>query len=148
MVHSFPKRGEGGEDEVHETIEVGHVEREYLDNDLGTEENEGSTETDLQGFEYGPLWMVEFSVQVLVSGLFDQLYLLSLEQDGCKCLLEEEKSCDLDQGIGNSSGPEHPSPCGFHCNEAASDGTNRRSEKWSETVDTYGTSTLLGSEKI
>ena len=40
MVARCPERGEGREEEVHQAVEVGHVDGEDLDDDLGTEESE------------------------------------------------------------------------------------------------------------
>lgn len=71
VVDGLPELREGGEDEVHEAVEVGHVEGEDLDDDLRAEELEGPAQADLESAEDGAVRMVVFGAEAFVACFFD-----------------------------------------------------------------------------
>ena len=66
-----PEDGEGGEDEVHEAVEVGGVDGEDLDDGLGSEQAEGADGGLFEGFEEAAVRVV-FGVEGLVAGFLDE----------------------------------------------------------------------------
>lgn len=74
VVSEFPEAGEGGEDEVNEAVEVGHVDREDLDDDLSAEEDEGAGERAFHGVGEGAFGMFVFGVEGRVVVFFAELF--------------------------------------------------------------------------
>ena len=96
VVNAGPEPGEGQQDEIHDAVEVGHVEGEQLDDNLSAEELEGTAESGFEGRGEGPVRVVPLGMQVIVSRLLDKFPLLVLQDDGRVRLLEEEETGDCD----------------------------------------------------
>jgi hypothetical protein len=92
VVAVLPEAREGGEDEVHEAVEVGHVEGEDLHDYLGAEELEGPDQGDSEGLGDGAFGVVVFCEECFVSGGFDELFLLAMKKNGSICFLQEEEA--------------------------------------------------------
>lgn len=74
VVSEFPEGGEGGEDEVHEAVEVGHVDREDLDDDLSAEEDKGAGERAFHSIGEGASGVFVLGVQGRVVGFFPKFF--------------------------------------------------------------------------
>lgn len=70
MITCFPQSRESGKDEVHESVEISHVDCQDLDYRLGTEKSEWTDETAFQGIGQAAFRMFKFSMQCRISGLF------------------------------------------------------------------------------
>jgi hypothetical protein len=131
VVDVAPDLGESGQDEVEQAEEVGHVQRDDLDDWLGGQETEWTNQCGLEDTE-------DSLIGVIALKRDSQFGCFSFQQDRCVGLPEEEKSQDLNDDCGYASRPEYPSPGGCLGDEASCDGSHGRSKKRSKTVDTNG----------
>ena len=80
LVAGFPEEGKGREDEVHEAVEVGHVDGEDLDDDLGAEEDEGAGDGAFHGVGEGAFGVFVFGVEDRVGGFFAEFFGFDVEE--------------------------------------------------------------------
>lgn len=80
VVTEFPESGEGGEDEVHETVKVGHVDCEDLNDDLGAEEDERAGDGAFHGIGEGAFGVFVFGVEGRVVSFFAELFGFVMQQ--------------------------------------------------------------------
>ena len=79
VVAGFPQYGEGGEDKVHEAVEVSHVDGEDLDDDLSAEEDEGSGDGAFHCIGEGAFRVFVFRVEGGVVGFFAEFFGFGVE---------------------------------------------------------------------
>ena len=126
VVFCFPQRWEGGEHQVHETVEVGHVDSQDLYDNLGAEEFEGSYEGDAESSHNSSVRVIPFGVESFIAGLFDKFLLFSVEKNRRVGFLKEEQARDLNKCVRNSCCVEYPSPGSSLGNESSCDRPNSR----------------------
>ena len=138
-----PESREGGQDEVHDAVDVADVEGEDLHDGLREEEAEGALEGGAEVLAELAVGGVELGVEVFVAGLLDQLDLFAAEDLGGVGLVEEEEAHNLDDDSGNAGGVEDPAPVAVLGDEATCDGSDGRAEQRHEGIQGHGTTTLL-----
>lgn len=82
MVVLGPDSGEGGEDEVYEAVDKGHVGSEDLDDGLGAYEAEGADEGRGENFRSGSIGRLEFGVKGGIAGFLLQAVRFALQENG------------------------------------------------------------------
>ena len=82
MVAGFPETGKGREDEVHDAVQVGHIDGEDLDNELGTEEDEGAGDGAFHGIGEGAFRVLIFGTKGGVVGFFAEFFGSGVEELG------------------------------------------------------------------
>lgn len=130
-----PEGGEGREHEVHEPVEVHHVESEALDQRLRAEEAEGACEGDAEGARDGAVWVVKVGVQRRVARLLDETLLPPCKEHRREGLLQDEEADGLDDGCEDGGAVEDPAPRRVLGDEAAGDGADGRAQERHERVD-------------
>lgn len=148
VVDGLPEAGEGGEDEVEDSVEVGHVDGEDLHDGLRAEEAEGAHEGVFERVGEGAFRVLEFGFEVRVAGLFAEPLGFLVQEFGRVGFFEEEKAEYLDDGVGDGGGVECPSPCCSLRDEAARDGSDGWTEEGCQAVDTDRPTSLLSPPTI
>ena len=128
VVGVFPERRERGEHEIHETVEIRHVQREGLYDRLSTKEPKRADESSSQHFPKRPTWTLPFGMPCIVASLFAELFGLDTKKFGSECFPQKEEAHHLYAGVNNGSGPENPSPSGLLSDESASNWSHGRSQ--------------------
>lgn len=148
VVALCPEDGEGGEDEIHQAVEVCGVDSQDLDDGLGAEEAEGADEAAFEGLHEGAIRVVVFRVEILVAGFLHEGDLFVVQEFRGVCFAQEEEAGELDEGVGDGGRVEGPAPGGFFRDEPAGDGANRGTEEGGETVEGDGAATLFGAPAV
>lgn len=121
-----PEGWEGREHEVHDAVDVGHVDGEGLDDGLGGEEAEGADERGPKDLGEGLVLALGFGLVGGVVGVFTEGVSADAEDLGSVGFAEEEETGDLDDAVGDGGGVEDPAPGGVFGDEAAGD----RADGW------------------
>ena len=148
LVDLRPQEWEGGQDEIQDSVYEADVEGQDLDDRLREQELEGSLE---RGGDVGgefAVGSVEFGVQFLVAGDFDQLFLLAVEKGRGVGLLQVEHPQTLHEHGSDGGGIEHPAPGGVLCDESAGDRADGWTKKRHERVESHCSPTLLWKPDI
>lgn len=82
MVAGLPEEGEGGENEVHDAVKVGHVDGEDLNDELGAEEDEGAGDGAFHGVSKGTLGVFIFSAKGGIVGFFAEFFGFGVKEFG------------------------------------------------------------------
>lgn len=82
MIAVLPEGREGEEDEVHEAVEVGHVNCEDLNYDLSAQELEGPRDGAFHCVGETTFWVFIFSMERCVAGFFALVLSFHMEKFG------------------------------------------------------------------
>lgn len=129
VVDALPEAGEGGEDEVEDAVEVGHVDGEDLHDGLRGQQAEGPHQGAAEGVGEGAFRVLEFGLEVGVAGFLAEPFGFLVQEFGRVGFSEEEEAGDLDDGVGDGGGVECPAPGCSLRDETACDGADCWSEE-------------------
>lgn len=101
---------ERDEHDVHQAVEVHHVQRQDLDDDLRRQQAEGPRHGGAQHPGHGAVRVVVGGVESVVARLVDEPPALPLQQHGRVRLAQEDEAQQLDDGVGDGGSPEGPAP--------------------------------------
>ena len=146
-VYLAPNDRKRGKEQVVDSEEVGHVQRDDLDDWLGREHarrpHHGAADAAKEA-----LGRAGASVQLVVAGLLDKAVPLPFQEGGRMRLAQPDQADYLDGASRSAGRPEHPAPCCFLGNPPSSYWSDDRTKDRRKRVDTHGLSALIWSPTV
>lgn len=129
-----PQLREGGEHEIHQAVDVGHVACQSLDDGLCRKQTEGPNEGHPEQFDERFVGALLRRLVVRVSGGFAQFLGLRLQDYRGIGLAEEEEAQNLDGTVDDGGCVEYPAPGRVLGDETTSYRTYRGTKQRCKTV--------------